>query len=148
MTNATLNKHIYLKTKKTKKRYNSAPKMVEKFRKSFVLLIYLSRFSHLIDWWHLTHSWKINISSRPKVFCKKRVLRNFTKFTGKHPCQSLFFNSAAGFRPATLFKKRLAQVLSCEFCEISKKTFFTEHLGTTASLLSMKYYLQCFVSKI
>ena len=29
-------------------------------------------------------------SSRPEVFCKKVVLRNFTEFTGKHPCQSLF----------------------------------------------------------
>ena len=28
----------------------------------------------------------------------------------------------------------LAQVFSCEFCQISKKTFFTEHLRTTASL--------------
>ena len=27
---------------------------------------------------------------------KKGVLRNFTKFTGKHLCQSLFFNKAAG----------------------------------------------------
>ena len=25
------------------------------------------------------------------MFCKKHVLRNFTKFTGKHLCQSLFF---------------------------------------------------------
>ena len=24
-------------------------------------------------------------------------------------------------------------MISCEFCEISKKTFFTEHLWTTAS---------------
>ena len=32
-------------------------------------------------------------SSRPEVFCKKGVLRNFTKFTGKHLCQSLFFFS-------------------------------------------------------
>ena len=31
-------------------------------------------------------------SSRPEVFCKKVVLRNFSKFTGKHLCQSLFFN--------------------------------------------------------
>ena len=43
--------------------------------------------------------------SRPKVFCKKGVLRNFTKFTGKHLCQSLFFNKVAGLRTATLFKK-------------------------------------------
>ena len=38
-------------------------------------------------------------SSHPEVFCKKGVLRNFTKFTGKHPCQSLFFNKVAGQRP-------------------------------------------------
>ena len=31
-------------------------------------------------------------SSRPVVFCKKVVLRNFAKFTGKHLCQYLFFN--------------------------------------------------------
>ena len=27
----------------------------------------------------------------PEVFCKKGVLRNFVKSTGKHLCQSLFF---------------------------------------------------------
>ena len=31
-------------------------------------------------------------SSRPEVFCKKCVLRNFAKFAEKHLCQSLFFN--------------------------------------------------------
>ena len=44
-------------------------------------------------------------SSRPEVFCKKDVLRSFTKFTGKHPCQSLLFNKVVG-RPATLLKRR------------------------------------------
>ena len=34
--------------------------------------------------------------SRPEGFCKKGVLKNFTKFTGKHLCQSLFFNEVAG----------------------------------------------------
>ena len=29
-------------------------------------------------------------SSHPEVFCKKGVLRNFAKFTGKHLCRSLF----------------------------------------------------------
>ena len=29
---------------------------------------------------------------------RKGVLRNFTKFTGKHLCQSLFFNKVAGQR--------------------------------------------------
>ena len=41
----------------------------------------------------------MNRSSRPEVFCKKGVLRNFTKFTGKHLCQSVFFNKVAGLRP-------------------------------------------------
>ena len=31
-------------------------------------------------------------SSRLEVFRKKGVLRNFTKFTGKHLCQGLFFS--------------------------------------------------------
>ena len=35
-------------------------------------------------------------SSRPEVFYKKGVLRNFAKFIGKHVCQSLFFNKVVG----------------------------------------------------
>ena len=46
---------------------------------------------------------------------KKVFFRNFTKITGKHLCQSHFFNKAAG--------PGLAQVFSCDFCEISKNTF-------------------------
>ena len=49
---------------------------------------------------------------------KQGAPRNFTKFTRKCLCQSLFFNKVAGLKKATL-----AQVLSCEFCEISKNTF-------------------------
>ena len=49
-------------------------------------------------------------SSRPEVLCKKGVLRDSPKFTGKHLCQSLFFkslffNKVAGL--ATLLKQRL-----------------------------------------
>ena len=44
---------------------------------------------------------------------------------------------------ATLLKKRLwHQVFSCEFCEISKNTFFSEHFRTTASVLKTKAYLK------
>ena len=43
----------------------------------------------------------------PEVLCKKSVFGNFTKFTGKHLGQSLFFNKVAGLRPTTLLKKRL-----------------------------------------
>ena len=55
----------------------------------------------------------------------------FRKFTGKHVCQSLFFHKVAGL--ITVKKETLAQVFSCEFCEIFKDTFFTEHLRTSAS---------------
>ena len=48
---------------------------------------------------------------RPEVLYKKVVLRNFTKFTGKYLCQSFFFN-------------KVAQVFSCEFCQIFKNGFF------------------------
>ena len=69
--------------------------------------------------------------SPPEVFYKKDVLRNFAKFIGKHLCQGLFFNKVS----CNFIKKEtLAQVFSCEFCEIPKNTFFTEHLWTTASL--------------
>ena len=44
-------------------------------------------------------------SSHQRCSLKKGVLKNFTKFTGKHLCQS-----------------------HCEFCEILKTLFFTEHL--------------------
>ena len=33
------------------------------------------------------------------MFCKNGVLKNFAKFTGKHKCQSFFFNKVAGLRP-------------------------------------------------
>ena len=35
-------------------------------------------------------------STRPEVFYKKGVFKNFRKFTGKHLCQGLFFNKIAG----------------------------------------------------
>ena len=49
----------------------------------------------------------ITRSSRPEVFCKKGVLKNVAKFTGKHLCQSLLFNKVAVLMPTTLLKKRL-----------------------------------------
>ena len=62
-------------------------------------------------------------SSRPEVFCKRGVLRNIAKFTGKHLCQSLFIK-----------KETLAQVFSCEFFDISKNTFFHRTHPTAASV--------------
>ena len=72
-------------------------------------------------------------SSRPEVFCKKGVLRNFTKFAGKHLCQSLFFNKVAGLRPATLLKERLwHRCFPVNFVEFLRTSFFIEHLPLAA----------------
>ena len=58
---------------------------------------------------------------------KKGVLRKIGKFTGKHLCQSHFFNKVAGLRPEILLKKRLWQ--RCFRVSFAKfyEYFFTEH---------------------
>ena len=48
----------------------------------------------------------------PKVFYKKRFLKNFAKFTGRYLCQSLFLNKVAGFRVLQSFEK------VCAICEV------------------------------
>ena len=78
------------------------------------------------------HSWR---SSRPDVFCKKDVLRNFAKFTGKYLRQSLFFNKvqqACNF----IKKETLAQVFSCKFCKISNNTSYRTPLVAASVLYS------------
>ena len=60
-----------------------------------------------------------------KVFCKKRTSQKFHKIHRKKTSD----------RVCNMIKKEaLAQVFSCEFCEISKNIFFTEHLLATACL--------------
>ena len=67
--------------------------------------------------------------SRREVFCKKGVLENFTKFTGKHLCWSLFFNKVAGLRPESILKKRLQQrCFPLNLVKFLKNSFFKEHL--------------------
>ena len=65
-------------------------------------------------------------SSHQRCFIKEYVLKTSVKFTEKHLRQSFFFNKVADFK-----KETLAQVFSCEFWEIFKNTFFTEHLRKT-----------------
>ena len=75
-------------------------------------------------------------SSHREVFCKKVVLRNFAKLTGKHLCQRLFFNKIAGLKSATLFKKRLwHRCFLVNFAKSLRTPFFTEHLRWLVLLL-------------
>ena len=57
----------------------------------------------------------------PEVFFKKVVLTNFAKFTGKHLCQSLFFN------------RLYYRFFPVNFTEICRTTLFTKHRWATAS---------------
>ena len=63
-------------------------------------------------------------STRPEVFCKKGVLRNFAEFTGKHLCQSLFFNKNAVQR-LELYLKRDSDT-GVNFAKFLRTPFFTE----------------------
>ena len=69
----------------------------------------------------------------PEEFYEKSYSLKFAKFTGKHLYECLFFNKVAGDACNFIKKETLAQVFSCEFCEISKNNVFTEHLQTSAS---------------
>ena len=64
-------------------------------------------------------------NTRSKVFCKKGVLKNLAKFTGKHLCQSLFFNKVTGCETYNFIKKEdLAQVFPCELAKFLRIAFF------------------------
>ena len=66
------------------------------------------------------------------MFCKKGVHRNFAKFTGKPLCQRLFLIKLQTAW-SVIKKEHLARVFSCEFCEISKNTFFYRTFPVAAS---------------
>ena len=68
-------------------------------------------------------------SSRLEVFCRESVLRSFEKFTGKHLCESLLFNKAAGLRTVTLLKKRFwYRCFPVNFSKFLKTPSIAEHL--------------------
>ena len=101
----------------------SACKEKNKFVNSRIFLIVFTHlaFSCFFTWTNLTFS-----NSRPEVFWKKGVLWNAAKLAGKCLCKSLLFNKLSFFN--FIKKETLAQVVSCEFCEIYKNIFFTEHV--------------------
>ena len=83
---------------------------------------------------------KISFRSSHQRCSVKKVFLEISENSQKNNCARdafLIKLQILLLRPATLFKKEsLAQVFFCEFCEISKNTFFTEHLWTTASYRS------------
>ena len=74
----------------------------------------------------------INLSSRPEVLCKKGVLNNLSKRTGKRLRQSLFLNNAL-----------VTQVLSYEFFDIYNTNFFNKKslLAASVTLATKKQWI-------
>ena len=69
-------------------------------------------------------------STHRRCSVKKGVIGNFAKSTGKHLCQSLFFNKVTGLRPATLFKERLWHWLFfVSFGKFPRKAFLQNTSG-------------------
>ena len=64
--------------------------MINKFAKSLIIILQMPGRA-----WSFYK--QTDLQKQPQeVFCEKDVLRNLAKFTGKHLCQSLFFNKVAG----------------------------------------------------
>ena len=84
-------------------------------------------------------------SNSPEVFCKKGVLRNFAKFTGKHVCQSFFFSKVAGLS-ATLLKKRLwHRCFPANFAKFLGTLFFAEHLWWLLLQRGFEFFYKTFI---
>ena len=72
------------------------------------------------------------------MFCKKVVLKNFAKLTGKCFCYSLFFSNAASLRHATLSKRRLwHRCFPVNFAKFLRTPFFIEHIRELLLYISM-----------
>ena len=82
------------------------------FRKCSYKALTIFAESSMLDVWQTI--------SHQRCSVRKSVPINFAKFTGKHRCQSLFLINF-------IKKETQAQRFSCEFCKISKNTFFIEH---------------------
>ena len=82
-------------------------------------------------------------SSRPKVYCKKNVLKNLPKFTRKHMCRSLFLISPEAC--SVIKKETSTQVFSYEFWQIFKSHHFYRTTPVPASKMTywmVKYWLK------
>ena len=71
----------------------------------------------------------------------KKVFFEISQNSQENTCASLFLIKLQAMGPATLLKKEtLAQVFSCEFCEISKNTFsYRTHLVAASDLETQNF---------
>ena len=75
------------------------------------------------------------------MFFKIGALRNFAIFIGKHLCWSLFLIKLQAWRYHRCLIDALTQVLTYEYCEIFKNSFFMEQLRWLFLMSCLKYSL-------
>ena len=113
--------------------------LLQSFPKYIYIMCHLQNWANMtnFDYLHflakfLTYKFEKEVCKRPETLNVKRNLEgshrmcSVKEFTGKQLCQSL---KACYF----IKQEALAQVFFCEFCEISKSNFSTEHILTAAS---------------
>ena len=83
----------------------------------------------------------------PGFFYENAVFRNFTKFTGKHLCETLFFNKSAGLTPATSLKRRLCH--RCFLVSVKKflRTLFLQNPSGLLPLLCVNSATWCDIAQ-
>ena len=102
--------------------------------------IFLNTKSNKIQYWVHWVMFLLNMtrSSHRRCSVRKGVPRNFAKFTGKHLCQSLFFNKVYyNFIKRTLLKRKLWQrCFHVDFVKFLR----TPSLQNTSGRLLLYYY--------
>ena len=96
----------------------------------FDLIVSLFPSDFLLFPWLLCHDSFLQ-RQLPIGVLKQGVLRNFTKFTGNHLYESIFF--------IFIKKDTLAQVFSSKFCESSKNSFLYRTPLVAASVFALCY---------
>ena len=78
-------------------------------------------------------------SSHRRCSVGKEVFLKISQISQENTCSRVSFLIELQAETCSFIKKdTLAQVFSFEFCEISKNTFFTEHLWETASMYGIQ----------
>ena len=87
------------------------------------------KFPDLYSWYRCSHQW---------CSTQKGVLRNFTKFIGKHMCQGLLFNKVAGLKtpmPEVLKKRVLHRCFPVNFVKFLRIPFLQNTAGRLLPLV-------------
>ena len=71
-----------------------APMKVKEFNVDSVIYWWTGKM--FVEWQRIPTEGKTGVICKKEVFFKKGILKNIVKFTGRHLCQSLFFNKVVG----------------------------------------------------